>query len=88
MADQFYADSTVVTAGPKFSTDFRFLRQAISTPLVTYLQAGPTFLSVYRSNNPNNPKQFAYKCGPYEFRTVTSATTPPYPTNAVTQVAL
>lgn len=88
MADQFYADATVVTVGAKFSTDFRFLRQAIATPLVTYLQAGPTFQSTYVGGNTSNPKVWAYNCGPYQFRNTYAGTTSAYPSNTVTNVAL
>lgn len=91
MPDQFYADPTKVTLGEDFSTDFRYLRRAIATPLVTYLQAGPTLRVDYLRANTSNPKLWAYKCGPYELRvfvTGPSGTTPAYPTNAVVAVAL
>lgn len=44
MADIFYADETVVTLGDRFSTDFRYLREAITSSTVTYMIAGPTYV--------------------------------------------
>lgn len=88
MIEQFYADPTVVLIGQRFSTDFRFLRKAIETPLVTYLQAGPTMRIEYVNSNLSNPKVWAYKCGPYELRNTIAANTSPWPINSAVAVAL
>lgn len=42
MAAFFYADATVVTLGEKFSTNFRFLRKAVASPVNTYVTRGAT----------------------------------------------
>jgi hypothetical protein len=88
MTDQFYADGTRVTMGEQFSTDFRYLRLALVTDLVTYLQVGPTFRSRAVSDNPANPKVWAYSCGPYQLRNTYAGTTSEYPVNEVQEVAL
>lgn len=88
MDEQFYADATVVRLGSRFSTDFRFLREALATPIVTYLQSGPTYRTEFVNGNDVNPKVWAYKCGPYEIRNTSALNTSPYPVNEATAVAL
>lgn len=88
MADQFYADATVVTLGAKFSTDNRYLRRAISSPLVTYLQAGPTLQFTYFLGDPTRHKLLAYRCGPWTLRMTNTADNADLPSNTVTNVVL
>lgn len=89
MPDQYYADPTRVTLGEDFSTDFRYLREAIATSLVTYLQAGPTLATADVLGNTNAAKDWAYSCGPYQARvSASSGFTMSYPTNTVKNIAL
>lgn len=82
MAEIFYADATVVRVGSEFATEFRFLRQAIVSPVLIYLQVGPT---LRHGGGNNDVKNWAYRCGPYTFRTAGSVS---YPSNTATAVSL